>query len=82
MQVLYGAIGRRKLTSVQAAFVSGLSQVHRFSSCNTTEVRNLRLFLQQAMLVMLLRVAIWLREGSTQGLFEEGEEHCWNSKTI
>jgi hypothetical protein len=82
MQVLYGAIGRRKLASVQAAFVSWLSQVHRFSSCNTTEVRNLRLFLQQAMLVMLLRVAIWLREGSTQGLFEEGEEHCWNSKTI
>jgi hypothetical protein len=58
MQVFYWAIGRRKLASVQAAFVSWLSQVHRFSSCSTTEVRNLRLFLQQAMLPLLLRVAI------------------------
>jgi hypothetical protein len=63
MQVFYWAIGRRKLASVQAAFVSRLYEVHRFSSCSTTEVRNLRLFLQQATLVLPLRVAIGLREG-------------------
>ncbi len=62
MQVFYGGTGRRKLASVQAAFVSRLSQVDRFSSYSTTEVRNLRHFLQQAMLVLLLRVAIGLRE--------------------
>ncbi len=73
MQVFYWAIGRRKLAYVQAAFVSWLSQVHRFSSCSTTKVRNLRLFLQQAMLLLLLRVAIWLKEGSAQGRFEERE---------
>ncbi len=73
MQVLYWGTGRRKLASVEAAFVSRLSQVDRFSSCNTTEVRNLRLFLQQAMLVLPLRVAIGLREGWAQGLLEEGE---------
>jgi hypothetical protein len=73
MQVFYGGTGRRKLAYVQAAFVSRLSQVDRFSSCNTTEVRNFRHFLQQAMLVLSLRVAIGLREGQAQRLLEEGE---------
>jgi len=37
------------------------------------KVWNLRLFLQQAMLLLLLLVSIWLEEGSAQGLSEEGE---------
>jgi hypothetical protein len=37
------------------------------------KVWNLRLFLQQVMLLLLLLVAIWLEEGSAQGLSEEGK---------
>jgi hypothetical protein len=39
------------------------SQVDKFSSCSTREVWNLRFSLQQAMLLLLSLVAIWLGEG-------------------
>ncbi len=81
MQVFYGGTGRRKLASVQAAFVSRLSQVDRFSSYSTTEVRNLRHFLQQAMLVLLLRVAIGLREDEHRDYWRRAK-HYRNSKTV